>query len=64
MRVRTLLQNSMTTLGDASTFGAANVAGSVVDSVKAADVGGCWSQSAQFESAIEMKHDKSSKRVR
>jgi hypothetical protein len=59
---RTLLQNSMTILGDANTVGATNVAGSVWDSLGNADVG-CWSQSAQFESAIvEMKHDKSSKR--
>ena len=65
LRIRTLLQNSMTTLGDASTVGGAKVAGSVGDSLTMADVGRCWSQSAQpdFESAIEMKHDKSSKWV-
>ena len=52
----------MTILGDANTVGATNVAGSVSDSLGTAGVG-CWSQSAaQFEDAIMMKHDKSSKR--
>jgi len=50
----------MTTLGDARTVGAENVAGSVGDSFGRADIGRSWSQSAQFdtESTIEMKHDK------
>ena len=61
LRVRTLLQNSITTLGDASVVGGANVAGSVWDTLGA---GCCRSQSAQLESAIEMKHDKSSKLIR
>jgi len=56
LRVRTRLQNSMTTLGDARTVGAAKVAGSVGGSFTIAVVGRCWSQSAQFdlESAIEI----------
>lgn len=62
--IRTLLQNSMTTLGDASTVGGANVAGSVWDTLGITEVGCCWSQSTQLESAIEMKHDKSSKLIR
>ena len=64
MYIRTLLQNSMTTLGDASATGATNVAGSVGDSRRIADGGRCWPQSAQSEPAIEMKRDKSSKWVR
>ena len=61
LAIRTLLQNSMTILGDASTVGATNVAGSVGESRRIADGGRCWSLSAQFEPLIVTKRDKSSK---
>ena len=61
--IRTLLQNSMTILGDVKTTGATKVAGSVRDSLGMSGVACCWSQFAQFgsEPVIGMKHDKSSK---
>ena len=54
---RTLLQNSMTTLGEANAVGAVKVAGLVRDSFGTATVDFCWSQSAQFGSGSAIDCD-------
>lgn len=53
----TLLQNSMTILGDASTVGATKVAGLVGGSFGTVDVDCCRSQAAQFGSGSAIDCD-------
>ena len=57
LSARTLLQNSITILGDASTVGATNVAGLVGASFWAVDVDCRWPQSVQFESGSTIDCD-------